>query len=192
MLDKEIDRKVVAAVTRALSKAGIYSIASYVFGFPTETREEMEQTMDLMRFIPSTLNCIQVYQPVPGTPLFDLSVRRGDFVPPASLEEWVETSRTGIGANVSEVETDWLYRMTYENAVRQYVRFFLNYQIDHLAAGRREAFLESLTTNRVEAEMPNLKQAVGIERWSGIEIKLPGAPFQPSPSPIGHDVAVGA
>jgi radical SAM superfamily enzyme YgiQ (UPF0313 family) len=192
MLDKEIDRTVAAAATRALSKAGIYSIASWVFGFPTETRDEIEETIALMRSIPSSLNCVQVYQPVPGTPLFDESVKRGDFVPPSSLEEWVEVSRNGIGANVSDVDGEWLYRIAYETAVRQYVRYFLAYEVDHLAAGRREAFLDGLTDNRVEAERPNLERAMGFDRWSGAAVKLPGAPFQPSASPLARTIPMSA
>ncbi len=188
MLDKEIDRQYVAAVTRSMTKAHIYSIASYVFGFPTETREEIEQTMDMMNFVPSSLNCVQVYQPVPGTPMYDFSVRRGDFKPPTSLEEWVTASANGLGANVSACETDWLYRVAYETAVRQYIRFFLTYQMDHLSGQRRDAFLDGLRMNRVEAEMPNLAKAIGYERFSGIKVQLPGAAFQPSMSPLHKEV----
>jgi hypothetical protein len=65
-----------------------------MMGFPTETLEEIYQTVDLGQRImaenPSAqLETIATYTPLPGTPLFTLALEHG-LQPPDSLERWID------------------------------------------------------------------------------------------------------
>jgi radical SAM superfamily enzyme YgiQ (UPF0313 family) len=67
-------------------------ILSFVIGWPTETIEERQQTIDLIikiqKIYPkAAIYPLWIYIPYPGTTLFDKAVELG-FRPPKSLEEW--------------------------------------------------------------------------------------------------------
>lgn len=67
-------------------------ILSFVIGWPTETIEERQQTIDLIIKIQkihpkAAIYPLWIYIPYPGTTLFDKAVELG-FRPPKSLEEW--------------------------------------------------------------------------------------------------------
>ncbi len=75
-------------------KLGITPVFGLMIGYPTETFEEINQTIDLgirlKRENPQAqLETMAVYTPLPGTPDFALALKHG-LVPPQSLEEWGE------------------------------------------------------------------------------------------------------
>jgi len=67
-------------------------ILSFVIGWPTETIEERQQTIDLIikiqKIYPkAAIYPLWIYIPYPGTTLFNKAVELG-FKPPQTLEEW--------------------------------------------------------------------------------------------------------
>lgn len=85
------DDNVDAAVE--LARHGIDSYLTYIIGFPYETRESMYATIDQARRIraatPLAHPWIWIYQPIPGTPMYEQSLEQG-FVPPKDLFGWGE------------------------------------------------------------------------------------------------------
>lgn len=73
-------------------KFGITPVFGLMMGYPTETFEEINQSIDLgfqlQRENPAAqLETMAIFTPLPGTPDFKLSLEHG-LIPPGSLEEW--------------------------------------------------------------------------------------------------------
>lgn len=92
LIHKGITVSQILAVNRRLKPFGILPKYSFMMGFPTETREELEQTVSLILQLieenPGLIKTLNIYTPLPGTKLFDLSVQHGLKVPD-TLEDWV-------------------------------------------------------------------------------------------------------
>lgn len=57
--------------SKMIYDSGISSIASILLGFPDETKEDMESTLQLMKSIRVNFLDINSYMPLPGTPLYE-------------------------------------------------------------------------------------------------------------------------
>jgi len=73
-------------------KHGITPAFSLIVGFPTETFDEIDQTIDLFIRLKkdnpkAQFEVIGSYTALPGTPLYELAVKMG-LKPPQTLEEW--------------------------------------------------------------------------------------------------------
>ncbi len=73
------DRKTkVKNIIRAydlLNKHNIRSNAYFMIGFPTETREEIFETINLCKRINSTINSVAIFQPLPGQELTEYCIK---------------------------------------------------------------------------------------------------------------------
>ncbi|MBS3158890.1 B12-binding domain-containing radical SAM protein [Candidatus Woesearchaeota archaeon] len=88
---------------RKLAETGIQAHYNFMMGFPTETYEEVMQTVDLaLKFIEENKNAyiagLYVFTPYLGTPLFDFAVQNG-FKVPQDLEGWSDFYRQSVSCN---------------------------------------------------------------------------------------------
>jgi radical SAM superfamily enzyme YgiQ (UPF0313 family) len=79
-------------VNRRLAQTAIKPTYNFIFGFPTETFDELCESVDLASKLldenpNAELTGFFIYVPYPGTDLYDLSVREG-FEPPTTMEGW--------------------------------------------------------------------------------------------------------
>jgi radical SAM superfamily enzyme YgiQ (UPF0313 family) len=76
---------------RILSKTNIHGRYNFIAGLPSETKEEMKQSMDLADWIWKTDKNAKItfdaYSPYPGSKLYDEAVKAG-FKEPQDLEGW--------------------------------------------------------------------------------------------------------
>ena len=89
--------KDILEANRYLATTGIVPLYNFMMGFPTETFEELTQSIDLaLRLLEENpraqLSGFYVYIPYPGTELFNLALERG-FQAPNSLEGWATFNR---------------------------------------------------------------------------------------------------
>jgi radical SAM superfamily enzyme YgiQ (UPF0313 family) len=74
-----------------LTKRDICSMVTYIIGYPNETAEAMMKTLDEARQIaaacPLSRAMVWPYRPIPGTALYEPSLKLG-WKPPRTLEEW--------------------------------------------------------------------------------------------------------
>jgi anaerobic magnesium-protoporphyrin IX monomethyl ester cyclase len=94
-IQKDITREQIMRVNRKLRTVGIAPKFSFMGGFPTETVDEVKDTIRLMarlvRENPQAYTTpVQLYSPYPGTDLFDYCVEQGMPVP-LDLEGWAES-----------------------------------------------------------------------------------------------------
>lgn len=85
---KGIDLERVQRAFDACRRIGISTIASFMFGFPGETAEDLRLTARFALGLNATYFDFTRYMCYPGTALFDEVTRDGLFKPPATLEEW--------------------------------------------------------------------------------------------------------
>ncbi|HVL67118.1 MAG TPA: radical SAM protein [Vicinamibacterales bacterium] len=134
---KRLERQKIEAAFRNMRQAGIKSFAFFIFGYPGETLDTIDQTVnyaieldpDFANFYPAV--------PYPGTELFDKVVKEG-LLPPGAENEWARMEYSyyllsGNGLN-EKVVMDAIHR-----AKR---RFFLRpgYIARHLGDVARLAF----------------------------------------------------
>ncbi len=95
----------IKEANRKLASTPIVPLYNFMMGFPGETKEELDMTVDLaLDLIKDNANAevsgFYVFVPYPGTELFDAAVER-NFVPPATLEEWAQYNR-------QHLDTPWV------------------------------------------------------------------------------------
>ncbi len=92
VIQKGITVEQTLKAVEVAKKLDLKLILSFVIGWPTETIEERQQTIDLILKIQkihplAAIYPLWIYIPYPGTPLFERAVEMG-FKQPQSLEEW--------------------------------------------------------------------------------------------------------
>ena len=94
-IHKDITREQIVRANRKLRTVGIAPKFSFMGGFPTETVDEVKDTIRLMAHLvrenPQAYTTpVQLYSPYPGTELFDYCVEQGMRVP-QDLEDWADS-----------------------------------------------------------------------------------------------------
>jgi radical SAM superfamily enzyme YgiQ (UPF0313 family) len=100
LLKKPIDEGELLALNRRFTKTGMMPLYFFMMGMPTETREDLRDTVRLFsRLAADNPRCYistNIYAPYPGTELFDLAVAEG-LRPPTDLEGWYSFSYRNLG-----------------------------------------------------------------------------------------------
>jgi len=60
-----------------MKEQGFRTNAYYMIGFPTETREEIFETIELCKKVNSDIDSVSIFQPFPGLPLTELCIKNG-------------------------------------------------------------------------------------------------------------------
>ena len=71
----------IREISRSISASGIHVISNYIFGFPDDTRETMQQTLDLALELNNEMANMYPCQALPGSPMHDLAKRNGWKLP---------------------------------------------------------------------------------------------------------------
>jgi anaerobic magnesium-protoporphyrin IX monomethyl ester cyclase len=111
-------RQNVAQIKEAFQickRVGIKSAALFMIGYPSETKEELKETIDLVEGLPAHILIGTIYRPYPGTPLYDYCAKNKNFDVPATLEEQGEFYRFSHMKegehNMSSVPTEYLLKL---------------------------------------------------------------------------------
>lgn len=98
---------------KVTDKVGMGAKYTWMIGFPTETKEEIFMTLNLIDKIkeinPKTTHVLNIFYPYPGLALFDEAVKYG-WEMPKSLEEW---SVIRDDVNLSYINDMWELRSIY-------------------------------------------------------------------------------
>jgi len=108
LIKKDIKVEEVLAVNKMLKDTGLKAYYSFMSGFPTETKEDIQMTIDLMLKLKEdnpnieygTVKCVVVY---PGTELFEIALKCG-YKQPERLEDWAHIT----WGNYSKLDYPWL------------------------------------------------------------------------------------
>jgi len=94
LMNKGITTEQTLQVNQRCKRHGIIPCFGLMTGYPTETFEDVHQTIDLAFRLKkenkaAQLETIAIFTPLPGTPSFDLALQHG-LKAPDSLEGWAE------------------------------------------------------------------------------------------------------
>ncbi|MEN6338366.1 MAG: radical SAM protein [Phycisphaerales bacterium] len=87
-MNKRITLDQARKAAALLRKAGIHWTAYFLIGTPGETLEDIYRTLGFMYEIRPDFAAIGVYEPFPGTAMFEESVRRGLVKPDMTLDDF--------------------------------------------------------------------------------------------------------
>jgi radical SAM superfamily enzyme YgiQ (UPF0313 family) len=118
LIDKKTTVEDILEFARMCKKYGFIGVFSFMVGFPDQPIEEdFNKTFDIVTKIMKIYDRHEVlvffYSPYPGTPLFELSVKRG-FNAPKSLEAW-------SNFDLQSAHTPWINRGKYEKIISFYL-----------------------------------------------------------------------
>ncbi|MGD9015035.1 MAG: radical SAM protein [Candidatus Omnitrophota bacterium] len=92
LLNKNITVAQILVVNQRLKALGIIPSYTFMVGYPTETLQEVKETITLIlrliREYPQIIKKLHIYTPLPGTELFDSSIRNG-LILPQKLQDWI-------------------------------------------------------------------------------------------------------
>lgn len=90
-MNKGITHDQIRNAAKIFRKVGIHWTGYFMMGVPGETAEEIYQTLNLMYEIQPDFASISVYEPFPGTPMFDEGLEKELVTPNMSLEDFYTT-----------------------------------------------------------------------------------------------------
>lgn len=106
IMQKGITLSQIVEAARLLKKAGIHWTGYFMMGMPGETKEDVYQTLKLMYKIKPDLALIAVYEPFPGTVMFEDGVLRGLIKPDMTLKDFYRTLPNHYYKKNPEQQTD--------------------------------------------------------------------------------------
>lgn len=115
MINKRQNVSQIKEAFQICKRVGTKSAALFMIGYPSETKEELQETIDLVEGLPAHILIGTIYRPYPGTPLYDYCAKNKNFDIPATLEaqgEFYRFSHMKDGAyNMSSVPTEYLLKL---------------------------------------------------------------------------------
>ena len=95
---------------------GITCDASFMIGLPTETLGELEETKQLIKKFKPDIANVKIYNPLPGTPLFNFCVEKKLIDKPKTIQEWAvwTGNHRTVNHNVSTTSMENLIKTSQE------------------------------------------------------------------------------
>jgi radical SAM superfamily enzyme YgiQ (UPF0313 family) len=90
---KKITKKQIRDSVARIKKVGIDLTIYLMIGFPTETEEEMRETLDFARELEPTYYSLSILAPYPGTEIYDDVIRSGVTLPKEHWEYFFHQSK---------------------------------------------------------------------------------------------------
>jgi len=117
MVNKKMTVEKIAQQLHIAHEAGFELGGFFIIGFPTETREEIEQTIDFACSLPLDRIGVFYFQPFPGTPLYKLLVSQGEIP-----EDWAERQQASLHTltYVSPTLTEKMLRSCQREMLRRF------------------------------------------------------------------------
>lgn len=76
---KDLDPAIVPQRVEEIQKAGLKVHGLFIIGYPGETREDLQETVRLLRKCKFNFFFLSNFQPLPGTPVYDRLVEQGEI-----------------------------------------------------------------------------------------------------------------
>jgi len=117
LMNKGFSKTLMMDKARVLAKYNVPVLYSFMLGAPTEKKEELYQTIDLIAEISqihkNSSFTVGMYMPYPGTELYQMAIKEG-FTPPSRTENWQLIDRWR-----NTVPLPWIDRNIYKS-----IRYF--------------------------------------------------------------------
>lgn len=88
-LKKKTTIKALEDTTRLLIKHNIMPFLYIIYGMPTETENDLKESLDLLKRLDYPLSFFMKFAPVPGTPLHKYCLEKNLIKQPEKLDDWI-------------------------------------------------------------------------------------------------------
>jgi anaerobic magnesium-protoporphyrin IX monomethyl ester cyclase len=92
VMKKKITVAQIKHAAKLIHKTGIHWTGYFMMGLPTETEQEMNQTLELMQQIKPDFASLSVYEPLPGTQLYHIGAAMGFVTNDRTLDDFYNIS----------------------------------------------------------------------------------------------------
>lgn len=92
LINKKISFDECIRAAKLFKKVGIHWTGYFMMGLPSETKEDMYQTLQFMKELDPDFASFSVYEPFPGTELFNIGIEKGLVQEERSLEDFYTIS----------------------------------------------------------------------------------------------------
>ncbi len=92
LMNKKISLDQSRKAAKLFRKAGIHWTGYFMMGLPSETMEEVYQTLEFMKVLKPDYASFSVYEPFPGTELFEVGIEKGLVQDSRDLEDFYTIS----------------------------------------------------------------------------------------------------
>tara|TARA_B100000686_G_scaffold339763_1_gene414366 strand:- start:2496 stop:3905 length:1410 start_codon:yes stop_codon:yes gene_type:complete len=141
LISKSLDIGILRGVVSKLSRAGIGVNGFFMLGFPGETMDEMQQTIEFACDLDLSTALFSLVIPNPGTELRDMVIDEGEMV----NKSFSEYSITAVNSNASKVDPQILAKLQKQ----AYRKFYFNpkraWQIYRTTPSKRLLFSKFLS-----------------------------------------------
>lgn len=123
-------KQIIYAVSQC-QKHGILVFSGFMFGFPSETKEEIKKTTNLIlrlyEISPNSMLCVpDILRPYPSTEIYQECVKKG-FKTPRTLRDWAN-EKADIGSYTSIKRMTWIKDPTWLLNVKIFFFILLVYR----------------------------------------------------------------
>lgn len=92
VMKKKITVAQIKHAAELIRNSGIHWTGYFMMGLPTETEQDMNQTLELMRQIKPDFASLSVYEPLPGTQLYNTGIAAGLVTDQRTLDDFFNIS----------------------------------------------------------------------------------------------------
>jgi magnesium-protoporphyrin IX monomethyl ester (oxidative) cyclase len=130
----------VQDAARRIRQKGIGSYGFFIIGFPGESKEQIRRTLDFSRRLDlDRISCF-IFNPLPGTPLFEECVAKG-YVKPGDMTEDVDYFEARFDTpewtrdELQKLRRGWFWKYNLGQLLRHPLRFLSRYFVFMLRPG---------------------------------------------------------
>ena len=114
LIEKDVELKAAYHAVRMINRHGIAAGTFFIVGYPQETEEDMRETFAMMKSIGTTDVVLNVFDPMPGSSLWDTTKQR-QLLPESELEiDWPTYPLWPDAHYVTDVESERFNRTVEE------------------------------------------------------------------------------
>jgi len=127
MMNKGITHEQVRKAAKLFRKVGTHWTGYFMMGVPGETEEDIKKTMEFLSEIRPDFACIGVYEPFPGTVMFQEGVKRGLLKQELTLNDFYDTSPNNYYKMDGDRQTDTITPERFARLVKESMDFAHSY-----------------------------------------------------------------
>lgn len=165
LINKNITLEQCRQAAKALKSSGIHWTAYFMIGLPTETKDDMHRTLSFMKELKPDFASLSVYEPFPGTKLYDIGVEKGLVSPDLTRGDYFTISPKYYYVKDAKRRID---TMTDEEFVRleaEIKKEFHRYNLSFLRLARRALSRSGVYMSRPGILLSDLKKFFSYAGW---------------------------
>ena len=150
-MNKKISLSLSRKIAPMLRKSGIHWTGYFLIGVPGETVEDINKTVQFMRELNPDTALLGVYEPFPGTVMFEDGIRRKLVKKDMRLEDFYATSPNNYYKADPHIQTDTIAPDTFAEIEKQAKKIFHRHNV-----GLKKVFKAALSRSKAYIKEPVL------------------------------------